>query len=110
MTSHHDSQKHIAFDFGKLSFGSVSKKLPQFFGAKFRYEYGFNGQDSHRFSIEGYWHPTFFNIRGWRYDNKCALNYQCLKIYRIHKYAQQNITSINQSMFYMLWHNNHYFK
>lgn len=66
MTSHHYSQKHIAFDFGKLSFGSVSKKFPQFFGAKFRYEYGFSGQDSHRFGIEGYWHPTFFNIRGWQ--------------------------------------------
>lgn len=87
MTSHHDSQKHITFDFGKLSFGSVSKKFPQFFGAKFRYEYGFSGQDSHRFGIEGYWHPTFFNIRGWRYDNKRALNYKYLRIYRIHKYA-----------------------
>ncbi len=59
------SQKHIAFDFGKLSFGSVGK-FPQFFGAKFRYEYGFSGQDSHRFGVEGYWHPTFFNIRGWQ--------------------------------------------
>lgn len=66
MTSHHYSQKHIAFDFGKLSFGGVGKNFPQFFGAKFRYEYGFSGQDSHRFGIEGYWHPTFFNIRGWQ--------------------------------------------
>ncbi|WP_161594489.1 MULTISPECIES: hypothetical protein [Helicobacter] len=60
------SQKHIAFDFGTLSFGGVGQRFPQFFGAKFRYEYGFNEQTSHRFGVEGYWHPTFFNIRGWQ--------------------------------------------